>query len=52
MVRASDVLWAEGGGYSIQTEEQLRTWNRTVGKIVAPETKWLAPHIFYVGERA
>lgn len=25
-------------------------WNRTVGKVFAPETRWLSPHIFYVGE--
>jgi SAM-dependent methyltransferase len=25
-------------------------WNRSMGKVFAPETRWLSPHIFYVGE--
>jgi len=28
------------------------SWHRTVGRIFAPETRWLSPHIFYVGEAA
>jgi SAM-dependent methyltransferase len=26
-------------------------WNRTLGKAFAPEMRWLAPHVFYIGER-
>ncbi len=26
-------------------------WCRTVGRLFAPEMPWLAPHVFYVGER-
>jgi SAM-dependent methyltransferase len=29
----------------------LEAWSRTLGKLFAPEMKWLAPQVFYVGER-